>query len=79
MMYKCSFPGCDYVAANAILNSHAKLHGYKSMTALIEEHGSPKLLNYDSKKYKKAMESTNSITYGSFNNIDAMLNHKRRQ
>lgn len=78
-MYKCPFPGCEYVAANAILNSHAKTHGYKTTTLMSAEHGGPKLLNYDNKKYSKVTSATNSITTGSFNNIDALLNHKRRK
>jgi hypothetical protein len=72
-MYKCPYPGCDYVAAHIILNSHAKKHGYKNVKELTEAHGPIKQLQYDPKKLKHARESTVIVTESSFNSVESAI------
>lgn len=72
-MYKCPYPGCDYIAAHIILNSHAKKHGYKTVQEMTKVHGPVKQLQYDPKKLKHAREMTVNISESSFNSIESAI------
>ena len=72
-MYKCPFPECGYTSAYAILNSHAKTHGFKTVKELTKAHGPIQMVRFDPHKYKNNMKLTNNISSGSFNNIESAL------
>lgn len=69
-MYKCPYPNCTHVAAYAILNSHAKTHGYKTVTEMCREHGPVTQPKMDPKKLKHYRDNYLSITESSYNNVE---------
>lgn len=57
----------------AILNSHAKSHGYQTVKEMTKEHGNVKYIGFDSKKMRKNLEKLSQIHESSYNNIDSAL------
>lgn len=72
-MYKCPYPECEHIAAYAILNSHAKTHGYYKVTEMTKEHGPIKKLGMDPKHIKYARESTHSLHKSSYNDSETAM------
>lgn len=72
-MYKCPYPGCGYIAAYAILNSHARKHGFKTVKELTKAYGPIKQPNIDPVKLRHANEMSINITENSFNNIESAV------
>lgn len=76
-MYECPFPGCQYVAAHAILNSHAKSHGYVRVSEMTKEHGPVKRINPNPKAVSYARATTVDIKESSFNNIESAMSRMK--
>jgi hypothetical protein len=72
-MYKCPFPGCDYTAAYAILNSHAKKHGFRTVQEMTKAHGPVTQAKVDPYKLKMANRGHQSLNENSYNNIDSAI------
>jgi hypothetical protein len=72
-MYKCSFPGCDYVAAYAILNSHAKTHGFNTVKEMTKKHGPIMQPKVDPVKLRNANKHHATLNENSYNNIDSAV------
>lgn len=70
-MYRCPFPGCDHVAAFAILNSHAETHGYSRVADMTKEHGPVIKTKPDPVKMRNI--DSHQLNENSFNNIESAL------
>lgn len=72
-MYKCPFPGCTHLASYAILNSHAKTHGFAKVSEMTKVHGRVEKLNEDPKKLYHARQNSVDIRDSSYNNIESAM------
>lgn len=72
-MYKCPFPGCTHIAAYAILNSHAKTHGYNKVAEMTKEHGRVDKLHQDPKGLFHAKQQSADVRESSYNNIESAM------
>lgn len=66
-MKKCSYPGCEHVASYEILNSHAKVHGFRTVKEMEKVHGSCGNLQASSDMLSWARKSTTFITDAHYN------------
>lgn len=78
-MQKCPYPGCNYIAAHVILNSHAKQHGFKNVEELRKKYGPTKEPAMNTRRFNHARMETASIHSASFNNIDSALAKTRKR
>lgn len=78
-MYKCPVKGCDHMAAHAILNSHAKTHGFKNTTEMCKKHGPIILAKYDPEKLRQATKQSFQMSEASFNNIEIAMNRLNKK
>jgi hypothetical protein len=77
-MYRCPFPGCSHTAAYAILNSHAKTHGFKTVTEMSRVHGPVIQPKVDPKKLKNSHKGYVSVTENSYNNVESALSRMKQ-
>lgn len=78
-MYKCSFPECTHVAAYAILNSHAKTHGFNKVSEMTKAHGPIKHMAPTSNQSFHAKHTTVDIRESSFNNIETAMSRLKKK
>lgn len=78
-MYKCPYPGCNYIAAHILLNSHAREHGFKTVAELQKKYGKVKSLQVPNHIARWAAAQSPGISIHQFDGIEAGIARLKKE